>query len=101
MHQGNAIKFQPPIHVEDSKAMPANSINRNLGANKAIPVCVILLCGLILALGRPLRAQESVDLPSKPEPATATIQQDSSTADSSTGGTSVDAPVISAQPLTF
>ena len=40
--------------------MPANKINRNLGANKVIPVSGILLCGLILASGRPLRAQESV-----------------------------------------
>jgi hypothetical protein len=81
--------------------MRANSINRNLGANKAIPVCVLMLCGLILALGRPLRAQESVDLPSKPEPTTATIHQGSSTADSSSSGPPVDAPVIPAQPLTF
>jgi hypothetical protein len=81
--------------------MPANSINSNLGANKAIPVYVILLCGLILAPGRPLRAQQSVDLPSKPEPTTATIQQDSSTSDSSTSEASIDAPVIPARPLTF
>jgi hypothetical protein len=45
-------------------------------------------------------AQQSVDLPSKPEP-TATIQQDSSTSDSSTSAASIDAPVIPAQPLTF
>jgi hypothetical protein len=101
MHKGSAINFRPPIHVEDSKTMRANSINRNLGANKVIPVSVILLCGLILALGRPLRAQESVYLPSKPEPTTTTTQQDSSTADPSTNSASVDAPVIPAQPLTF
>ena len=56
--------------------MPANRINRNLGANRVIPVCFILLCGLILAPGRPLRAQESVDQPSKPEPTAATTQQE-------------------------
>jgi hypothetical protein len=87
--------------LKDSKKMLANRINRNLGANKAMPVYIILLCGLILAPGRPLRAQQSVDLPSKPEPTTATIQQDSSTSDSSTSGASIDAPVIPAQPLTF
>ena len=81
--------------------MPANSINRNLGTNKAISVYVILLCGLNLAVGRPLRAQQSVDLPSKPEPTTVNIQQDSSTSDSSISGASIDAPVIPAQPLTF
>ena len=81
--------------------MLANRINRNLGANKAIPVYIVLLCGLIVAPGRPLRAQQSVDLPSKPEPTTATIQQDSSTSDSSMNGGSIDAPVIPAQPLTF
>jgi hypothetical protein len=81
--------------------MPANRINRNLGANKAISVYIILLCGLILVTGRPLRAQQSVDLPSQPEPTTATIQQDSSTSDSSMNGGSIDAPVIPAQPLTF
>jgi hypothetical protein len=86
--------------LKDSKKMLANRINRNLGANKAIPVYIILLCGLILPPGRPLRAQQSVDLPSKPEP-TATIQQDSSTSDSSTSAASIDAPVIPAQPLTF
>src|ERR1700756_2407428 len=87
--------------VEDSKTMRANSVNRNLDANKAIPVCVLLLCGLILALGRPLPAQESVYLPSKPEPTTTTTQQDSSTADPSTNSAPVDAGVIPAQPLTF
>jgi hypothetical protein len=87
--------------LKDSKIMPANSINSNLGANKAIPVYVILLCGFILAAGRPLRAQQSVDLPSKPEPTTATIQQDSSTSDSSTSEATIDAPVIPARPLTF
>ena len=81
--------------------MPANRINRNLGANKAIPVYIILLCGLILVTGRPLRAQQSVDLPSQPEPTTATIQQDSSTSESSMNGASIDAAVIRAQPLTF
>jgi hypothetical protein len=81
--------------------MPANRINRNVGANKAISVYIILLCGLILVTGRPLRAQQSVDLPSQPEPTTATIQQDSSTSDSSMNGGSIDAPVIPAQPLTF
>src|SRR5262249_3970349 len=79
----------------------ANKINGNLGANRVITVCVILLCGLILAVGRPLCAQESVDLPSKPDPATAAIQQDSSTSDFSTNDASVDAPVIPTQSLTF
>lgn len=87
--------------MKDLKIMTASKINRNLSANKVIPVCVILLCGLILAPGRPLCAQEGLDLPSKPEPTTATAQQDSSTSDSSTNGTSIDAPVIPAQPLTF
>src|SRR5580692_12402918 len=87
--------------LKDSKKMPANRINRNVGANKAISVYIILLCGLILVTGRPLRAQQSVDLPSQPEPTTATIQQDSSTSDSSMNGGSIDAPVIPAQPLTF
>ena len=81
--------------------MPANRINRNLGANKVIPVCFILLCGLILASGRPLRAQESVDQPSKPEPTATTIQPESSTFNSSTEGDAIDAPVVPAQPLTF
>ena len=80
--------------------MTANRINRNLGANKVIPVCVILLCGLMLASGHPLRAQESVDLPSKPEPTAATIQQDSLTSNASRRA-AIDAPVIPAQPLTF
>ena len=81
--------------------MPANRINRNLGANKVIPVCVILLCGLILAPGRPLRAQESVDQPSKPEPTATTTQQQGSTFNSSTDSYAFDAPVVPAQPLTF
>jgi hypothetical protein len=81
--------------------MIAKRINRNLCANKVIPVCVILLCELMLASGRQLRAQESVDLPSKPEPTAATIQQDSSTSNSSTNGAAIDASVIPAQPLTF
>src|SRR5579862_2572053 len=97
------MQLRSALHstLKDSKKMPANRINRNLGANKAIPVYIVLLCGLILAPGRPLRAQQSVDLPSKPEPTTATIQQDSSTSDSSTSGASIDAPVIPAHPLTF
>lgn len=81
--------------------MLANRIDRNLGANKVIPVCVILLCGSILAPERPLRAQESVDLPSKPGPSAATIQQDDSTPSASTSEAPIDAPVIPAQPLTF
>ena len=81
--------------------MTASRINRNLSSNKVIPVCVILLCGFILAFGRPLCAQESLDLPSKPEPTTATVQQDSSTSDSSTNSASIDATVIPTQPLTF
>ena len=81
--------------------MPANRINRNLGANKVIPVCFILLCGLILAPGRPLRAQESVDQPSKPEPTATATQPESSTFNSLTEGYSIDAPVVPAQPLTF
>jgi hypothetical protein len=78
--------------------------------NKVLPVCVILFCGFILASGRELRAQESVDLPSKPEPTTATIRQDNlniqqddsafgkSNASASTSGA---ANVVYAQPLTF
>ena len=81
--------------------MQANRINRNLGVNKVIPVCIILFCGLILTSGPELRAQESVDLPSKPEPSAATIQEDNSTPSASTSETTIDAPVIPAQPLTF
>jgi hypothetical protein len=101
MHRNNPIARRPPSRNEGLKIMRANKISRNLGANKVIPVSAILLCGLILASGRPLRAQESVDLPSKPEPTTTTTQQDSSTSDPSTNSASVDAPVIPAQPLTF
>ena len=81
--------------------MQANRIKRNFGANNVLTVYVILLCGLILACGRPLRAQESVDLPSKPELTTAITQQDSSASNSSTDDDPIDAPVIPAQPLTF
>ena len=81
--------------------MKGNRINRNLGVNKVIPVCIILLCGFILTTGSELRAQESVDLPSKPEASAATIQQDDSTPSASTSEAPIDAPVISAQPLTF
>jgi hypothetical protein len=69
--------------------------------NKAIPACVILLSGLMLGSGLQLRAQESVDLPPKPEPSVATIQQDNSTPSASASETTFDAPVIPAQPLTF
>ena len=81
--------------------MQANRINRNLGVNKVIPVCIVLFCGLILTSGPELRAQESVDLSSKPEPSAAIIQQDNSTPSASTSETTIDAPVIPAQPLTF
>jgi hypothetical protein len=81
--------------------MRANSMNRNLGANKVIPVCVILLFEFILTTASELRAQESVDLPSKPEPSAATILEDDSTASASTSEATVDAPVIPARPLTF
>ena len=81
--------------------MKGNRINRNLSANKVIPVCIILFCGFILTSGRELCAQESVDLPSKPEPTTATIQQDNSASNSSTDDDAIDVPVIPAQPLTF
>ena len=64
--------------------MRTNSMNRNLGANKVIPVCVILLFGFILTTASELRAQESVDLPSKPESSAATILEDNSTAGPST-----------------
>ena len=101
MHQTNPTNCRPPIRDEGLKIMPANRINRNLGANKVIPVCFILLCGLIFASGRPLRAQESVDLPSKPEPTAATFQPDSSMSNSSPDGDAIGAPVIPAQPLTF
>jgi hypothetical protein len=75
-------------------------INRNLGVNKVIPVSVSLLCWLILSLGSEVRAQESADLPSKPE-ATATIAQDNSAFSESTSTMGIDAPVISAEPLSF
>src|SRR6516225_5675680 len=74
--------------------MQANRINRNLGVNKVIPVCIVLFCGLILTSGPELRAQESVDLSSKPEPSAAIIQQDNSTPSASTSETTIDAPVI-------
>jgi hypothetical protein len=81
--------------------MPANKLNRNLGANKVIPVSVILLCGLIFASGSPLRAQEGVDLPSKPEATAATISQDNLAFSGFTNAVNIDAPVISPQPLSF
>jgi hypothetical protein len=75
-------------------------INRNLGANKVMPVSAILFCAFILSSGRELRAQESVDLPSKPEPTAAIIGQNYSAPGDTPDGP-VGAPVISAQPLTF
>ena len=80
--------------------METKHINRNLGVNKVIPVSVILLCWLILSSGSGLRAQESVDLPLKPE-ATAIIAQDNSAFNESTSRTDIDAPVIVPEPLSF
>ncbi len=68
--------------------METKRINRNLGVNKVMPVSVILLCWLILSSGSGLRAQESVDLPLKPE-ATATIAQDNSPFNESTSSMDV------------
>lgn len=65
--------------------MKTGRIKRNLGTNKVIPVCALLLWGFILASGRELRVQEGVDLSSKPEP----------------NYVASDAQVIPAQPLTF
>ena len=65
--------------------------------NKVLPVCVILFCGFILAPGRELRAQESVDLPSKPEPTTAITQEDNSAYGASPNYTVSDAQVFEAR----
>src|SRR5579862_7738824 len=85
--------------------MDKKCINRNAGVNKVIPVSVILLCWLIFSSGVRLRAQESVDLPSKPEATAATIPQDNSafsgSTDTVTDTVNVDAHVISPQPLSF
>jgi hypothetical protein len=81
--------------------MDTKCINRNAGVNKVIPVSVILLCWLIFSSGSELRAQESVDLPSKPEATAATIAQDNSTLSGSTDAGNIDAAVISPQPLSF
>jgi hypothetical protein len=81
--------------------MDTKCINRNVGMNKVIPVSVILLCWLIFSSGFGLRAQESVDLPSKPEATAATIPQDNSAFGGSTNTVNIDAPVISPQALSF
>jgi hypothetical protein len=81
--------------------MKTSRIKRYLDMNKVLPVCVVLLCGFILASRRELRAQESVDLPSKPEPTTAITQEDNSAYGASANSTASDAQVIPAQPLTF
>jgi hypothetical protein len=81
--------------------MKTGRIKRYLDMNEVLPVCVILFCGFILASGRQLRAQERVDLSSKPEPTTAITQQDNSTNGASASYTASDAQVIPAQPLTF
>jgi hypothetical protein len=75
--------------------MDTKCININAGVNKVMPVSVILLCWLIFSSGFGLRAQESVDLPSKPEATAATIPQDNSAFSGSTNTVSSDAPVIS------
>jgi hypothetical protein len=81
--------------------MKANRINRNPGVNKVIPVCVILLFGFILVTASELRAQESADLPSKPEPSATAILQDNPTPSASTSEATIDAPVFPARALTF
>jgi hypothetical protein len=81
--------------------MDTKRVNRNAAVNKVIPVSVILLCWLIFSLGFELRAQESVDLPSKPEATAATIAQDNSTFSGPTDAANIDAPVVSPQSLTF
>ena len=53
--------------------METKCINRNLGVNKVISVLVTLACWLILSSGSGLRAQESVDLPSKTEATAALV----------------------------
>ena len=81
--------------------METRRINRNLGANKVIPVSIIMLCWLMFSSESGLRAQEGVDLPSKPEATAATISQDNSAFSGSTNAVDIDAPVISPQPLSF
>lgn len=81
--------------------MDTKCMNRNASLNKVIPVSVFLLCWLIFSSGSELRAQESVDLPSKPETTAATIAQDISTFSGSTDAVNIDAPVISPQALSF
>ena len=80
--------------------MSVKRLNINLAMDKVMPVCVILLCGFILASGRELCAQESRDLPSKPEATAAIVAQDDSAFGASANG-AIGAPVISAQSLTF
>src|SRR6266446_5843679 len=80
--------------------MRVKRISRNLGVDKVMPVCVILFCGFILTTGSELRAQESRDLPSKPEATAAIVAQNDSAFGASDNG-AIGAPVISAQSLTF
>lgn len=49
-------------------------IKTNLGASKAICVCAVLLCGVIVTPHRALHAQQASDLPSKPEPAAGLLE---------------------------
>jgi hypothetical protein len=80
--------------------MRIKRINRYPGMPKVMSVCVILICGFMLAPERELRAQESAELPSKPE-AQATVRQDNSAAFSASSDSLIDAPVVPAQSLTF
>src|ERR1700744_1221776 len=83
--------------------METKHINRNLGMNKGLYVSALVLCWLILFSAAGLRAQESVDPPSKPEATASTVSQDNDNSVfngfANTGH--IDKPVISPQPLSF
>jgi len=80
--------------------MSVKRLNINLAMDKVMSVCVILLCGFILTSGRELCAQESRDLPSKPEATAAIVAQNDSAFGASADG-AIGAPVISVQSLTL
>lgn len=81
--------------------MDTKGINRNVSANKVIPVSVFLLCCLIFSSGSELRAQESVNLHSQPEATASTIPQDNPMLSESFNAVDIDASVISPQELSF
>jgi hypothetical protein len=88
------------IPSQGDKVMSVKRLNINLAMDKVMSVCAILLCGFILTSGRELCAQESRDLPSKPE-ATAAIVAQNDSAFGASANDAIGAPVISAQSLTF